>query len=173
METNPETTLVEFIRYNNWANAQILAACQVLTSEQLASSAPGSYGTIRATLQHIILAEAYYIGLLTGSRPQPLFKWDDQPNLAEVSTFANQVAGALLDTIKRIPPTHIVHEQEDGNTFDYQALAIFIQVVNHGIEHRTNITTILSSLGLPVPEVDGWGYLSALPDRFEMQEGES
>ncbi|MFU8771067.1 MAG: DinB family protein [Anaerolineales bacterium] len=171
METNPETTLVEFIRYNNWANAQILAACQVLTSEQLAANSPGTCGTIRATLEHIIRAEAYYIGLLTGSRPQPLIEWDDQPNLAEVFTFAKQVAGALLDTIQRIPPTHIVHEQEDGNTFDYQALAIFVQVVNHGIEHRTNITTILSSLGLPVPEVDGWGYLSAHPDRFDMQEG--
>ena len=28
MEHQPETTLVELIRYNNWANAQVLAACQ-------------------------------------------------------------------------------------------------------------------------------------------------
>jgi uncharacterized damage-inducible protein DinB len=55
--------------------------------------------------------------------------------------------------------------------FQNQARALFIQVINHGIEHRTNITTILSSLGLPAPEVDGWGYLWAHPDQFEMKEG--
>ncbi len=40
---------------------------------------------------------------------------------------------------------------------------LFIQVINHGIEHRTNITTILSGLGLPAPEVDGWGYIWIAP----------
>ncbi len=69
MESQPETTLVELIRYNNWANAQILAACQKLTAEQLAAAAPGAYGTIHDTLGHIIAAEADYVGRMTGDRP--------------------------------------------------------------------------------------------------------
>jgi uncharacterized damage-inducible protein DinB len=170
MQTQPETTLVELIRYNNWANAQVLAACQNLAADQLAAAAPGAYGTIRDTLGHILRAEADYVGRLTGHRPQPSFEWADQPALADVSLFAGQVAGALLDAVQRIPPTHIVHEEEDGNTLDYQARALFIQVVNHGVEHRTNITTILSSLGLPAPEIDGWGYLFSHPDRFDLKE---
>ena len=72
-----------------------------------------------------------------------------------------------MDTIQRIPSTQIVHEEEDGQTIEYQARQLFMQVVNHGIEHRTNITTFLNSLGLPVPEVDGWGYMWAHSDRFE------
>jgi uncharacterized damage-inducible protein DinB len=170
MENQPETTLVELIRYNNWANAQILAACQKLTAEQLAAAAPGTYGTIRDTLGHIIRAEADYVGRITGDRPQPSFKWEDQPALADIAAFADQVAGALLDTVQRIPPTYMVHEEEDGNTIDYQARLLFIQAIDHGIEHRTNITTILSGLDLPTPEVDGWGYLFSHPDRFEMKE---
>ena len=47
---------------------------------------------------------------------------------------------------------------------------LFIQVINHGIEHRTNVTTILSGLGLTAPEVDGWGYLFAHPEPFELKE---
>lgn len=31
MQTQPETTIAEFIRYNNWANQQVLAACQSLS----------------------------------------------------------------------------------------------------------------------------------------------
>jgi len=171
METQPETTLVELIRYNNWANAQVFAACQKLAADQLAAAAPGAYGTIRDTLEHIIRAEADYVGRLTGDRPQPAFRWKDQATLADLFAFAGQVASALLDAIQRIPPTHIVHEEEDGSTLDYQARALFIQIINHGIEHRTNITTILSGLGLPAPEVDGWGYLWSHPDRFELKEG--
>jgi uncharacterized damage-inducible protein DinB len=91
--------------------------------------------------------------------------------VAGLSAFASDVAPALLDAVQRIPPKHIVHEEEDGNTFDYQARGLFIQIINHGIEHRTNITTILSSLGLPAPQVDGWGYIEAHPDEFEVKAG--
>jgi uncharacterized damage-inducible protein DinB len=171
METQPETTLVELIRYNNWANAQVLAACQKLAADHLAAAAPGTYGTIRDTLEHIIRAEADYVGRMTGNRPGPSFKWADQPALADLSAFADQVAGALLDAVERIPPTHIVHEEEDGQTMDYHARHLFMQAINHGIEHRTNITTILSSLGLSAPEVDGWGYLFSHPDQFALKEG--
>ena len=171
MENQPETTLVELIRYNNWANAQILAACQELTPDQLASAAPGTYGTIRDTLIHIIRAEAAYVGRITGDRPQPSFKWEDQPVLADIAAFAGQVADALLDTVQRIPPTHLVHEEEDGQFIDYQARHLYIQTIDHGIEHRTNITTILSGLGLHAPEVDGWTYLFSHPERFELKEG--
>ena len=171
MENQPETILVEFIRYNNWANHQVLQACQNLSEDQLDTAAPGSYGTIRLTLLHILWAEADYVGRLTGTHPYPSFKRGDQPSVVGLSAFASDVAPALLDAVQRIPPNHIVHEEEDGNTFDYQARGLFIQIINHGIEHRTNITTILSGLGLPAPEVDGWGYMGAHPDEFEMKTG--
>jgi len=171
METQPETTLVELIRYNNWANAQVLSACQKLAPHQLSAAAPGAYGSIHRTLGHIIAAEADYVGRMTGAGPQPPFRWEDEPAVADIAAFASQVAEALLDAVQRIPPTHIVHEQEGGNTLDYQARHLFMQAINHGIEHRTNITTILNRLGLPVPEVDGWGYLFSHPDHFALKEG--
>jgi uncharacterized damage-inducible protein DinB len=89
-----------------------------------------------------------------------------------MSAFAAQLGQAFIDIAQRVPPTQNVHEEEDGKTIDYQARQLFMQVVNHGIEHRTNITTFLSSQGLPVPEVDNWGYMWAHPDRFAVKEGE-
>ena len=171
MEPQPETTLVELIRYNNWANAQVIAVCLELTPDQLATAGPGSYGSIHRTLGHIISAEADYVGRMTGNAPQPPFRWEDGPAVADIAAFAGKVADALLDTVQRISPTHLVHEQENGQFMDYQARHLFIQVIDHGIEHRTNITTILNSLSLPTPEVDGWGYLFSHPDRFQLKEG--
>lgn len=171
MEAHPEPTLVEFIRYNQWANQQLLATCTNLSEAQLAAQIPGAYGSIRDTFRHILRAEAHYIGRITGARPEPAFKWEDGPSLAEMAAYAWQLGDAFLEIVQRIPPTHIVHEEEDGKFIDYQARQLFMQAVNHGIEHRTNITTFLNSQGLAVPEIDNWGYMFAHPERFALKEG--
>lgn len=165
-EMLPETTLAELIRYNNWANQQVLAACEQLDEEQLAATLPGSYGTVRSTLEHLIRSEAFYVSILTGQRPLPPFQWDAKPTLAEMREYAVLVGEALVDAIQRIRPTDLVYEEEEGQKFHYQAVVVFIQIINHGVEHRTNITTILSAGQQTPPGVDGWSYLFAFPERF-------
>jgi len=171
MEQQPEPMLVDLIQYNNWANQQLLAICLELPEDALAASAPGAYGSIHRTLGHMIAAEADYVGRLTGESPAMPFKWEDGPSVAEIAGFTQIVAGALLDAIQRIPPDQMVHEEEDGNFVDYQARVLFMQVIEHGIEHRTNITTILNSLEVALPELDIWGYATTHTARFKWQEG--
>jgi len=169
LDAHAGSMYMEFILYNNWANRQVLQACQKLSEEQLAATIPGAYGTIRATLEHIIRGEGYYLRLLTGTYPKPPFKWDARPTLAEMTDYAAQVGTALVDMAQRTLPTDQVVEEDEGKQFHYLALAVFIQIINHGIEHRTNITTILNQGLQPPPDVDGWGYLTAHPDRFEIK----
>ncbi len=170
-DPNPKPPSSSSFATTTGLTAQVLAACQKLTPEQLAASAPGAYGTIHRTLGHIIAAEADYVGRLTGNGPQPPFRWEDGPAVADIAAFAE--SGGRRPARRR--PAHPAHPHRprggEWQTIDYQARHLFIQVINHGIEHRTNITTILSGLGLPAPEVDGWGYLFAHPDRFELKEG--
>lgn len=130
---------------------------------------PGAYGTIRDTLEHIIRAEAGYVRLLTGNRPQPPFNWEDRPGLTEMAAYAAQVGQELMDAANRIQPTARVHQEWQGQKLDYQALVVFIQIINHGVEHRTNITTILHQGQQTPPDVAGWGYLWAHLDRFELK----
>ena len=170
MNAPPEKTLTELIQYNNWANQQVLATCQKLSQSQLAATMPGAYGSIRDTLEHIIRGEVFYVKLLTGNPPQPPFQWEARPGLAEMRDYATQVGNALVDAINHIRPTDPVDEvDEQGTKFHYQALALFIQIINHGVEHRTNITTILNQGQPPPPAVDGWAYLAAHPDRFDYE----
>ena len=169
MDTPSQSTFMEFILYNNWANQQVLQACQNLRADQLEAAIPGAYGTIRETLGHIIRAEAYYLKLLTGSYPQPPFNWESPPDLTDMSAYATQIGAALVDMAERVRPTDQAVEEDNGNEFRYQALVVFIQIINHGIEHRTNITTILNQGLQKPPDVDGWGYLNAHPDRFDIK----
>jgi uncharacterized damage-inducible protein DinB len=170
MDNFPETTLVEFMRYNNWANQQVFDACQNLTEEHLGASMPGAYGTVRHTLTHIIRAEAWYLSILTGNRPQPPFSWEENPDVGTMRDYATRVGDALLDASHHIPPTDLICEEDQGNEYRYQAVVVFIQIINHGIEHRTNITTILNANQLTPPDVDGWGYLTAHLERFGYEE---
>jgi uncharacterized damage-inducible protein DinB len=34
-----------------------------------------------------------------------------------------------------------------------------LQAINHGTEHRSQIATTLTQLGVEPPEMDGWGYI--------------
>lgn len=167
METQPEPTLVEFVRYNWWANQQLLTVCMHLDDDLLIVSIPGAYGSIRETFSHLLRAEAGFLKRIHGTSPQPAFTWEKNPSLAQMATFATHVAEAFMDTIARVPPTQNVHEEENGWTFDYQARLIFMSLFYHGVAHRTDITTFLSSRGVSLPELDVWGYQSAHPERFQ------
>lgn len=167
MATQPEPTLVEFVLYNQWANLQLLTICMNLGDDLLTTSIPGAYGSIRETFRHLLQAEADFLKRIHGTGPQPVRMWDEDSSLAQMATFATHVAEALMHTIQRIPPTQNVHEEGNGWTFDYQARLIFMSLFYHGVAHRTDMTTFLSSRGVALPELDVWGYQSAYPDRFE------
>jgi uncharacterized damage-inducible protein DinB len=166
MQAPTDSMLVEFVRYNAWANLKLLDACQALTPEQLAAGAPGTYGTIYRTLQHLIDSEAFYYSLLTGEPLPAPFRWADQPAVAQIRAYCAEVGQAMIRAAGQVRPDDVVREECQGGINSYKALTLLIQTVNHGVEHRTNITTIISALGLASPEVDGWGYMWANLDRL-------
>jgi uncharacterized damage-inducible protein DinB len=167
METQPEPTLVEFVLFNQWANQQLLDICMTLDQALLSTTIPGTYGAILDTFGHLLRAEAGFLQRIHGKGPQPAFKWEDAPSLAQLASFATQVGEVFMDTIQHVPPTQNVHEEDSSWTFDYQARLIFMSLAYHGIAHRTDITTFLNGRGVALPELDVWGYQSAHPDRFQ------
>lgn len=167
METKPEPTLVEFARYNQWANQRLLAVCSKLDEALLTANIEGAAGSILETFGHILRAEASFLVRIHGTSPQPDFQWNENPSLGQMAAYAEQVGKAFLDTIESTSPTVNVHEESDVWLFDYEARLIYMSLVYHGISHRTDITTFLNSQGVTLPELDVWGYQDAFPDRFQ------
>jgi len=163
-----ESTAVEFLAYNRWANMKLFDACCNLPPDVLASTAPGCYGSIYDTLAHIVRGERRYYWLLTGEELASPFSWEAQPPLEEIRPYAEQVSSALLEAAGQLcdPEREVVEIGEHGEEWHYRPLALLIQTINHGIEHRTNITIILSQLGIEAPAVDGWAYLDENMDRL-------
>lgn len=126
MESLSPSVIVEFIHYNNWANQRILEVCRGLDEDQLAFNAPGTFGTIRATLVHIIRAEAGYVSLLTGSRPKPSFEWDANPGLSEMTEYSKKVGDALVQAALTVRPTDVIHQHRQDETINYKAIVLMI-----------------------------------------------
>lgn len=171
MTSSPNSMMAEFLHYNCWANLRLIEACSALTPAQLASASPGAYGSISDTLKHIVRAESRYYKRLTGILLDPPASWEAGPSLAELRAYAEQTGRALAETAERMQATDVIQRDwEDagweGRPARYQALSILIQVINHGVEHRTNITTILAQQGLPAPALDGWEYMRLNADRL-------
>ena len=57
--------LLEMFRHKTWATLRLIEYCGGLSDEHLDSTIPGTYGTIRETLRHIVDAEEGYLSILT------------------------------------------------------------------------------------------------------------
>jgi uncharacterized damage-inducible protein DinB len=160
------TGLVDPLRHNVWATAQVLELCRQLTPDQLRATAPGNYGTILETLQHIIGAEDRYRSRLSGNdstwptRPEDIEDLEELARLAEdVAPFWDELANSDFDPERMIRFYYADPSPEDvGVEFQVTAGVLVAQVINHGNEHRTQIFTILTTLGIQPPELSGWTY---------------
>jgi uncharacterized damage-inducible protein DinB len=155
--------LVEFFRHNTMMNQRILEACGKLPPEQLSVTATGTYGSIGATLVHIANSqEGYAARLLDTERPEPLSE-DPFPGFDSLAErFANGDA-QLLEAATQIGQDRRVQVSGDDPPGRWwMPVSLFLlQAINHGTEHRSQVATILTQLGVEPPDMDGWTYFDA------------
>ena len=163
------TGLADPLRQNSWATGQLLDLCRGLTPEQLQASSEGNYGTILLTMQHIIGAEDRYRSRLTGiespwpRRPEHVDDLDELARMNEdVAAFWDELASGPFDPERTIRFVYADPDPEDvGWEFEVKAGVLVAQVLNHGNEHRAQIFTILTTIGIEAPELSGWTYAEA------------
>ena len=156
--------LADFFRYNLWANQTLLDFCEPLTDAQLDASAAGVYGSVRAILTHLFSSEESYAGRVGGQAPEPrLMESDAFPGFDELRRRAEQSGQALIAFAEQATEadlTRILHL--DNGTYDAPVYINLIQAINHAIDHRSQIATILSQQGIELPDLAGWGYNDAV-----------
>jgi uncharacterized damage-inducible protein DinB len=152
--------LVEFFKHNAMMNQRLMEACRGLSSEQLGATATGTYGTIGATLVHIANAqEGYAARLLDGERPERLAE-DPFPGFEVVAEHLAHGDSQLEEAATKAGQDRKVKVTGDDPPGAWlMPVSLFLlQAVNHGTEHRSQVATILTQLGVEPPEMDGWTY---------------
>lgn len=145
----------DFFRQNEWANLTLLEACRGLTEEQLDATSTGTYGSIRDTLIHILSAEAGYARTL-GREPSPRARYDDPwPGFDALVEMASAAADALV-AVSKTESDRVVRTGDQR--FDVEAGVILVQAFHHSTEHRSQINTILTTLGIEPPDLSSWDW---------------
>ena len=155
--------LGDLFAHNAWATSTLIETCRGFTDEQLQTGTAGSYGDIRATLEHMVFAEANYYRLLTGDTlydPSGKFKGFSLDEINEVATLLEARWKAFMETPIDIDRT-VLGTDDDGNSYDIATGVVLTQVFNHANVHREQICHILTVLGIEFPEIDGWNYAAA------------
>jgi uncharacterized damage-inducible protein DinB len=145
--------LRRFIGHHLWATEKLLEFCRGLSPEQLALSAPGTYGSIGDTLDHFVSSDRSYLsGVTSGGRMPPLNAGGPGPLLEHL---ARQRDGwfAYLDS----EPDFEVMVPRSRRA--YPAWVLVLQAIHHGNDHRTHVGTALLRHGIEgLADIDAWGY---------------
>jgi len=153
-----------------WATLRVLDACATITPEQLEATAPGTYGSIIATLRHIVGADSWYLYRLSDERFARIEDEEEErmglPELrAAMELNATRWPEVLASEID--PDELIFVRQDDGSEFGAPKGLRIAQVVHHGTDHRSQVCTILTTLGIEPPGVDVWDYSEATGKTIE------
>jgi uncharacterized damage-inducible protein DinB len=159
-EDRMNDALVYIFRHNLWANEKLLAACGRLSDADLDASAPGAYGTIRDTLVHLFAAETRYLaGMRNQPRPEDLNERRPFPGFPTLRDYATRTGEAFIEIAASVTPDQRMTDEMRGERYDLPLSVPLAQAINHGTEHRANITTIMSAFGLDAPQLDVWNYV--------------
>jgi uncharacterized damage-inducible protein DinB len=145
--------------HHTWATLQVIDACIALTPEQLETTVPGTYGSILATMRHIVGGDSWYLFDMTD---QPAYRIEEKHMDLKALRAAIEATGAgwqkLLAT--NVDPDLVIREvdEDDGYERDAPMGIRLAQALLHGAEHRSQICTAITTIGIEPPPIDVWDF---------------
>lgn len=160
-------TLATLFRHNTWANECLIELCAGLSDDQLDATLLGAFGSIRDTLEHIVTAERSYLSRISTGRPYRHPVTAPPLSLAEMLEWARASGDGLVQWAPQVQPSDVVEIDWDGVLRDVPKTILLTQAINHATEHRAQVMTILTQLGIEPPELDSWAYFDAMTQTAE------
>jgi uncharacterized damage-inducible protein DinB len=141
-----------------WATVRLLDTCLALSPDQLQTSVPGTYGSILDTMRHLVGADASYLFVTSGGRSADID--EDRMDLAELRAVMEGHAVAWSSLLREGPdPTTVLVRHRDDGSETHAPIGIRLaQVLHHGTDHRSQICTALTTLGVEPPAIDVWDF---------------
>ena len=149
------SVLGDAFAHHVWASIRLLDACAVLDDVQLAATVPGTYGSIIDTLRHLVGGDVFYLDVLLDRREPFDDVASDIPALRSVMKEHGPIWHRLI--AGDIDPATDVVEHEDNGYETHAPLGIRLaQALYHGTDHRSQVCTALTSIGVEPPALEAW-----------------
>ncbi len=153
--------LSDAFEHHAWATLRLIDACADLAPEQLDTAVPGTYGSILDTLRHLVGADSWYLWRCSGERTRRIE--DDEEAAMDLAALreamTQQAAGWRELVAGSLDPDVVIVTRRDDGSETHAPLGIRLaQVLHHGTDHRSQVCTAISSLGVEPPLIDVWDF---------------
>lgn len=148
-------------QYNDWANGRLFQLAQGLADDQLDSPLNMGFGSLRATLFHILSAEQIWLERwqLKPWRALPLNP--DGVSLEELAAGLKAASEQRWEIIHRGSESNwsesISYKDSKQNEHSNRFIDMLVHVANHGVHHRAQALYMLKQFGRKV--TGGLDYL--------------
>lgn len=155
--------LAEMLRYNRWATLTLLEACRALDDEQLDARVPGTSGSVRELLTHIVGGQQTFALRTKGRQHEgELSRRSACPGFETLTELATRSGDELIAIAEGLDIDREVELPYMGKVYRFPVSFFLVHAVEHGVEHRTEVNVALAHLGVEPPDLDGWSYAGAL-----------
>jgi uncharacterized damage-inducible protein DinB len=153
-----KSLLEDAFGHHVWATLCLIDACLPLSPEQLETEVLGTYGSILATMRHTVGGDVSYLYALTEGRTAEID--DERMDLAElrIAMERNGVAWSEFLAEGPDPEADRVRHRDDGTDSHAPISIRLAQALQHGTDHRSQICTVLTTLGVQPPNIDVWDF---------------
>jgi uncharacterized damage-inducible protein DinB len=133
-----KSILDDAYKHHIWATERILNACSGLSAAQLNAPCLGTYGSILDTLRHTVESDRWYAKRFPTGEHLPGIEDDNQMTFAEMRMAMDANGEAWL------------------------------KLLETDLDHRSQICTALTSIGIEPPEIDVWAYADAAGRQWDV-----
>lgn len=142
-----------------WATLRLIDACLELSPQQLETAVPGTYGSILSTMRHLVGSDSWYLFDITGDRARRID--EGRMDLPDLRAAMETDGAAWTEFLSRDPDPDAVSrevDEDDGYERDATIGVRLAQALHHGTDHRSQVCTALTTLGVEPPSIDVWEF---------------
>jgi uncharacterized damage-inducible protein DinB len=148
--------LIEAFQQKLWAIKVLMAACEARSVDELTRPALG-FGSILATLNHLVLTDAGYVASLGAGRAAWAVADGETADLKELAARAEET-GARWQRLLQEPIDGERLAFLDGGAYETHAAVVVMQALQHVSIHGEQVCAALSALGAEAPDLQPWAY---------------
>ncbi len=155
----PSAYFATLARYNAWANRRLYRACELLSEAEYLRERAAFFGSIHATLNHILVADRIWIARIEGRTPLH-FKLDQilYPDLIGLKVARGAEDERLRNMVSGLSPAifdqPLVYRNSRGERCAVQLGLALGHLFNHQTHHRGQAHGLLSQTTVPPPPLD-------------------
>jgi len=146
--------------YNNgWANHRLLTACAGLSQAEFVAPRTGFFPSLRATLNHILIIDRFYVDAMEGGTLGPA-AWADREPCATAIVLRNaqsEVDRRLIAVVEQLDNKDLnrVVDIHRGDRIQRERIdRLLLHLFQHQVHHRGQAHAMLSATNVPPPQLD-------------------